>query len=54
MFKGTSLVSAPLVWVKPAEPDFEPAKARFLSGEEDDRRFNDEKFDMDDPDGSPF
>lgn len=54
MYKETSLVSSPAVWVPPTESDFEHAKARFLSGEDDGSRFGDHKMDHDESDDSPF
>ncbi len=54
MYKETSLVSVPKVWVPPTESDFEQAKARFLSGTDDGSRFGDNNLDIDESDDSPF
>lgn len=54
MYKETSLVSSPPVWVLPTESDFEHAKARFLSGDDDGSRFGDNKLDIDESEDSPF
>lgn len=54
MYKETTLLSVPPVWVPPTDNDFEHAKASFLSGEDDGCRFGDQNLDIDESEDSPF
>lgn len=53
MSHGLVLVLVPSLWREPSESDFEAARARFLSGSDDDQYMFDEKH-QDDSDESPF